>query len=70
MKAMFDKEGKIINPDFKTIKISSDISIVFHEEKDSFIRIVEGSYHSEFNKGVLVTSSELRKILKVDRPSF
>lgn len=69
MKAMFDKEGKIINPDFKTIKISSDISIVFHEEKKSFIRIVEGSY-SEFNKGVLVTSSELRKILKVDRPSF
>ena len=69
MKAMFDKEGKIINPDFKTIKISSDISIVFHEEKDSFIRIVEGSY-SEYNKGVLVTSSELRKILKVHKPSF
>tara|TARA_Y100001938_G_scaffold135475_1_gene197194 strand:+ start:360 stop:569 length:210 start_codon:yes stop_codon:yes gene_type:complete len=69
MKAMFDKEGRIINPDFKTIKISSDISIVFHEEKKSFIRIVEGSY-SEFNKGVLVTSSELKKILKVDRPSF
>ena len=66
---MFDKEGRIINPDFKTIKISSDISIVFHEEKKSFIRIVEGSY-SEFNKGVLVTSSELKKILKVDRPSF
>jgi hypothetical protein len=69
MKAMFDKEGKIINPDFKTIKISSDINIVFHEEKDSFIRIVEGSY-SEYNKGVLVTSSELRKILKVHKPSF